>query len=558
MVRFYILILAILILWLLSCARITAPSGGPIDKVPPKIVYVKPPMYSTRFNNKKIEIKFNEYIVLKNLTKNLLISPPNMEKPKIKLSGKKIFIVLPDSLQDNTTYIIDFGNAIADFTEGNILRNFKYVFSTGPEVDSLVLRGKVYDAFSHEPEKNMLVGLYYSLSDSVPYHHKPQYITRTDEQGNFEFTNLKDTVYYVFALADKNNNYIYDLPTEKIGFYNMKLRPYLLSNSNDTTKDTVIVDSVKAVEIPTFYEYKNKKFYIKKFYRKTPWKLAVLFNDKMDSIPVVKPLDNIKYATEISKYNDTLQIWLLDTTKMKNDTILFTISYYDNHNWQDDTLSFVMNTNKYKKKPVKILMSDKLPISPITNTIRLRINEPVNEIDTTKVLFYYTEDTLKRYVNYSIEKKFKNFDISFKKNTDVKYHLILDSAAIYSIYGNVNDSSAFNFAVRNEDDYGNLIVEWQWASSPSQIVVQLMDDKMKNVLRKNVVMFEDTSTVFNHLLSGKYAIRIIYDSNMNGKWDGGDLLLKEMPEKVLIKKDIKIKQGWDNIISLKLGSDAKR
>ena len=558
MVRFYILILAILILWLLSCARITAPSGGPIDKVPPKIVYVKPPMYSTRFNNKKIEIKFNEYIVLKNLTKNLLISPPNMEKPKIKLSGKKIFIVLPDSLQDNTTYIIDFGNAIADFTEGNILRNFKYVFSTGPEVDSLVLRGKVYDAFSHEPEKNMLVGLYYSLSDSVPYHHKPQYITRTDEQGNFEFTNLKDTVYYVFALADKNNNYIYDLPTEKIGFYNMKLRPYLLSNSNDTTKDTVIVDSVKAVEIPTFYEYKNKKFYIKKFYRKTPWKLAVLFNDKMDSIPVVKPLDNIKYATEISKYNDTLQIWLLDTTKMKNDTILFTISYYDNHNWQDDTLSFVMNTNKYKKKPVKILMSDKLPISPITNTIRLRINEPVNEIDTTKVLFYYTEDTLKRYVNYSIEKKFKNFDISFKKNTDVKYHLILDSAAIYSIYGNVNDSSAFNFAVRNEDDYGNLIVEWQWASSPSQIVVQLMDDKMKNVLRKNVVMAEDTSTVFNHLLSGKYAIRIIYDSNMNGKWDGGDLLLKEMPEKVLIKKDIKIKQGWDNIISLKLGSDAKR
>lgn len=216
----------IVLLILAACANPVAPTGGPRDTEPPVILHSEPENGSVNFDAAEIRLTFNEFIQLKNLSQQFLSSPPFIKTPETRLHGKSLIIKLTEELRPNTTYTLFFGNAISDFNEGNALDNYRFVFSTGPVLDSMELKGKVINAKTLTPEKEVFVMLYDRYEDSIPMLERPYYISRTNDKGDFTFTNLRDIPYKIFALRDVNANLIYDQPNEEIAFLATEVYPY--------------------------------------------------------------------------------------------------------------------------------------------------------------------------------------------------------------------------------------------------------------------------------------------------------------------------------------------
>jgi len=214
--KYFFFVACVLIVY--SCANIVPPSGGPKDVIPPRVIKCVPENRSVRYDAKQIRIDFDEYIQLKNLNSELLVSPPMELMPDVSVRGKSLVIKIADTLKAHTTYNFYFGNSVVDITEGNSLSNFQYVFSTGDFVDSLSIKGFVNEAFDLKPAEGVFVMLYDSIADTVPYFQRPLYLTRTDKTGYFELNNLRDTLYKIFVLKDANSNLLFDLPYEKIAF----------------------------------------------------------------------------------------------------------------------------------------------------------------------------------------------------------------------------------------------------------------------------------------------------------------------------------------------------
>ena len=242
------------VLLLNRCATVGSPSGGPKDIDPPKVVQFKPPNRSTEFEGKDIEIKFNEYLNLNNVNQELIISPPMNKKPIVRTKGKGIIIMLEDSLRNSTTYTLNFGNAITDLNEGNVLENFEYVLSTGKYIDSMSVVGNIVQAFTLEPVKEpVTIGLFENLSDSAPLISIPSFIGRTNSSGDFAIRNVKTGNYRLFALQDGNNNLKYDMLSENIAFADstLKLYPEYLSSSNLVLADTSLLKIFINDSLPT-------------------------------------------------------------------------------------------------------------------------------------------------------------------------------------------------------------------------------------------------------------------------------------------------------------------
>ncbi|MCK5170734.1 MAG: Ig-like domain-containing protein, partial [Bacteroidales bacterium] len=201
-----------------GCAKIVAPTGGPKDEEHPLIVEIDPPDKTVNFDSKKISITFNEFIQLKDLNNNLIISPPVEEKPDIKVKGKALVIEFAEELKDSTTYNIYFGNSVQDYNEGNPIENFQYVLSTGSYIDSLSIKGQVINSFNLLPEEGVFVMLYKDSEDSVPIKQIPDYISKTNEEGYFRINNIRENQYKLFCLRDLNKNYLFDLPSEEIAY----------------------------------------------------------------------------------------------------------------------------------------------------------------------------------------------------------------------------------------------------------------------------------------------------------------------------------------------------
>jgi uncharacterized protein (DUF2141 family) len=215
----------LLVMFFMACANVVAPTGGPRDEDPPVVIRSVPPNFSPNYGGEQIRISFDEFIVLNNLRQQLLVSPPLENSPEIRVRGRNLIIDIEDELRPNTTYSIFMGDAVRDNTEGNAIPNFRFVFSTGDYVDSLSLSGKVINAFTLKPEEAVFVMLYDSIYDSIPYKERPVYLSKTNKEGLFEITNMKEGSYMMFALFDNNGNFIYDLPDEKIAFLDSLVTP---------------------------------------------------------------------------------------------------------------------------------------------------------------------------------------------------------------------------------------------------------------------------------------------------------------------------------------------
>jgi len=526
------LYLFFLLLLCAGCAVIQAPGGGDPDRKPPYAKKYVPDSAALNFSAKKITITFSEYITVTDLRNQLIVSPPMDQAPEIQARGKDLIIKLDDTLRPNTTYTINFGNAIRDITEGNAADNFRYVFSTGPVIDSLHASGKVVNAFSNTGEKNVMVMLYDVAEDSAPFKRRPVYFTKTKDDGSFRLGNLHEGRYKVFALTDADNDYLYDGGEERIAF----MDSLLVLNGN--------VDSLK---LRLFREDKGKPG-LKKTSYQLPGKILLEFGQplKEPAVDALRPLpDSTSARLEVGVKKDTLIYWL---HRYAGDSLYLRIS--DGGKAIDTAGIRIVKPEKRKGKGSE----DTRKLSLSANVVRdgklnlrqplvLKTNTPLASWRFEKIELRKGKDKVAAKIELDKSTN-RSFSIDAQLEEDSSYALFIPPNALTDFFGQKNDSLLLPFSVRRYTDYGSVNLSLKKFPEGKHYILQLLDEKAA-VLKESAVE-KETKLSFDLLLPGSYGLRLIEDANANGKWDSGDYLSKRQPEKVMYYSGaLKVRAGWD-------------
>lgn len=511
--KIFSLFLIVLILSFTQCAKKGRPSGGPKDVDAPLFVTANPPYESINFDKDEIDIYFDEYIKLKNLNDQLIISPPlNPANPSLispqGTPSKNINIKILDTLLENTTYIFDFGSSIEDNNESNKLERFKYVFSTGSYIDSLTLSGSVKNAFRSDDIKNIKLLLYRldsSYTDSAVYNKKPDYVTSSLDTSNYQFSNLRKGKYLLVALNDVRSDYFFDPAVDEIGF---------LNDTIFLPRDTLVNRSVPVFKEELPYQFKRAKELRKGQlffgYQGKPKNLII---ETLSEVP-----ENFSTVTFKEKDKDTLNLW---HTPIEKDSLVFKIM-------NEEIIDTVVVKLRKKKLDSLIVSQINAAILEFKDTMFFGANNPIIKLDTSKIEFV-DADTIKIPYTSFISKKESKVGFVFEKKFEKNYRLNLYPEAFTDIFEYTNDTIISQFRTRSLDDYGEISLSIQ---NPAAVplIIQLIDTKDKKVAQKTTSLSEIIT--FDYLLPKTYKIRIIHDTNNNGKWDTGDYLKKRQPETV--------------------------
>lgn len=523
--------LLLLLLVLFGCARRGTITGGAKDTIPPVMIKARPKIETTNFNQEKIRIYFDEYIKIKDLKKNLIISPPQKYDPEISPLGsasKVITIKILDTLKPNTTYAFNFGNSIVDNNEGNELGNFKYVFSTGSHIDSLSVSGKVVDPQVGDKLKRIEVALYrYDsiFTDSIIYKKRPDYITNTLDSIFFNLTNLRAGKYLMIALNDKNGNKTYEPKSDKIGFVN----------------DTVSIPTEKEFTISIFKEVPKFKV----FRPREATKGHLIFGYEGDASGAkiklkTKIPDSINQKIVFEKNKDTIHYWY---TPFEVDSLNFEVSKGD----YIEEFTAKMRTSK----------KDSLKISPevtgnlhLLDTFSLNANIPIMEQDSLKIKVT-ANDSIATAFKSCLSKDSTKLYVYFKKEYKFSYRIDVLPNAITDVFNTSNDSLNYKVQTLSPEEYVVVAKFTPKGDEKIPLIVELI--KNKKVFR-TAYTTTDESVEFRLLPPGKYTVRVILDKNGNRRWDTGDFLNRIQPEVIkTYTEELDLKAGWeylDNILLL--------
>ena len=554
-----------------GCAKINTPSGGPKDKEIPVILKSVPENGATGFSGKEIVVTFNEYIVLDKISEKFLVSPPMKKRPEITIRGKSIRIEYEDELRDSTTYTFYFQDAIRDLNENNPINNYQFVFSTGPFIDSLSVTGNVYSALNLDPPENTMVLLYIQPDDSSVVKQIPDYITRVESNGEFRIDNVHPGPYRLYALADVDNSKNYNNRDELFAFHEEPVQITPEKNFLPVKKDTVTVKPATAGKVPVkppvigeypliVFQAPKQLHYLASSSRKQPFQLSYalsLLPDTMKfdfSIPGVSP---DAYFIERSTNNDTITIWLTDSTVYNRSQIETIVRYPFTDTLgitalKDDTVQMrylaprASRTKVVKRIPYKVstnISGQERPDKRITITAPSPFMPP----DTSRLaLFELLKDQKIRHP-FSLSRDTSNV-CRYHVNTELKsgknYLFITDSAAFSNIYGEYSDSAGVRFSIMPPETYGKLILDIKGYEGGK--IIQLMDNTEK--LIRQVYLKANRKLEFPLLEKGKYRIRAILDLDNDGKWTTGNFDLHRQPEPVqYYPEEIEIKENWDVI-----------
>ena len=551
----------ILMLSFTRCANVVTPSGGPKDTIPPVVLQSVPENQATNFQDKEIHITFDEYVVLNNPTNNIFISPPLENNPDYKLSGKSLIIKFKEPLKSDATYSINFGEAIKDLHEGNIFKDYSFVFSTGENIDTLTLEGKLLQAVDHKPSADFYVMLYTNdddtiSMDSLPYVSKPYYATKSDKDGKFKFSGLKDSDYLIFALKDENSNMKYDLPNESVAFLDSLVNPIhnaqFIIHNDSLTNDSVKQD-IKKIESLTLYSFLQEDT-VQKLLKKEVVEdglLRFVFNRSAQNvkIEVLESLpDTFNIFSTYSMNYDTIN-WYFTPNK---DSLSFTINYDTLIN--DTTLLSLKPRKNNTRKGRQEIVSKSLNI--ITNIsggklkpkqdLILTFKEPVTDVVMRDTSWYIVDkDTIINDLHFI---KIDSFGLRYKLDKtfelEKSYKIIVPDSVFYSFKGMTNDTTYFNFKVPSLSEYGNIFVTVEVPNDIPQIIVELLDEKDKLVEKQ--IITSTSKVEFKYLLPKKYKLRATLDRDADGRWSTGDYSKKLLPESVYYHKDIfDVKANWD-------------
>jgi len=588
LIKFSIYIYSIISIFLLSnCANVSYPSGGPKDVSPPIVLQQIPKNGTTNFNEKKLRVWFDEYVNVSDLNNQFISSPPLKKPPKYIMKGKSVEFTISDTLKKNTTYHLNFGNAIVDVNERNPYVNFDIAFSTGNEIDTMQIAGYIIDAFTLLPVKDVLILLFdaETYTDSLPYKEIPNYIGRSDAKGNFRITFIKNKKYKIFALEDKNKNRIFDIPNEKIAFLDSMLitsveEKIIIDTINKKNKDALndsivhrTVYNYKPDKIKLFlFEEENYQQYVKDKIRQNKGIIHLIMNDSLTQKTKLKGInfDLNKCYTEFSAKRDSITIFIEDTNIAKLDTLFLSFSYQKldtlfNITDFTDTLRFIY---KAKKKPKRKKNAEQVAQKEnlidikfnVRNKGRKNLNSklsfvlsyPVSSIEKNKFTMQYKPDENWENLDFkiirdSINKRKYYIDFPLLENTE--YSVTIDTNAFENNFGLTNDTIIHSFTSQEMSYYGKIILNL--SNVQSQVIVQLLQGEDKIIQEK--IITKNGLIEFPFLKTGDYDIKIIFDDNRNKKWDTGNYLKKIQPEEIIYyDKKIKVKQNWDNEIDLKL------
>lgn len=586
---FYLLVFLLLV----SCAKMGQPDGGWFDETPPKVIGASPADGAVNVNQKKINIYFDEFIKLDNPSEKVVVSPPQLEQPEIKGAGRRIQISLVDSLKANTTYTIDFSDAISDNNEGNPMGNYTYSFSTGAAIDTMEVSGHVLESENLEPVKGILVGLYADHADSA-FRTKPMLrVSRTDSRGRFVIKGVAPGSYRIYALQDQDGDYKFSQKSEKIAFSHDIIVP---SCKPDVRQDTTWVDSlhIKSIDqvdyihflpdnivLRAFTEPLTDRFFLKAERQKA--NSFTLFFSYGDSIlPQIKGLNfdaENAFLVEASEKKDTITYWLKDTALVNQDTLLMDITYrmtdstgvlvnktdsaqeilskepYAKRmkNMEKELAAWTKKQEKKKKKgepydsvmevkPLDVQLSVSSQFDPDQNVI-FSFPTPLAKVDTAAIHLYAKHDTLwYRAPMEFLPLENRKYELRGEWRPDIEYSLEVDSAAFEDIYGLASKPIKQGFKVNSLDTYGTLLVNIT-SLHDLPLIVQLLDAQDKVV--------KETKTVngvaeFYYLKPQKYYMRLIVDRNNNGKWDTGNYASDQQAEEVYYYPEaIECKAKWD-------------
>lgn len=591
-----------------SCARMGNPDGGWYDETPPKVLGATPADKATDVKAQKVKISFDEFVKIDNPTENVIVSPPQLQAPEIKATGKSIEVKLLDSLKANTTYTIDFSDAISDNNEGNPLGNYTYSFSTGAEIDTMEVSGYVVAAENLEPVKGILVGLYANLADSAFEKQPMLRVSRTDSRGHFVIKGVKRGTYRVYALQDVDGNYQFNQKSEMIAFNHELIKPSVM---DDTRQDTLWSDSLHIADIKrvgyahflpdnitlcAFHEVLTSR-YLLSVTRNEANHFAVNFSYGNPKLPQIKGLNFNAHDAFIAIPNakrDTIDYWLRDTALVNQDTLRMEMTYLMTDSAgqlvsQTDTLEVLSKQpyerrmkqlkatyekwqkqqEKLKKKgesyqtempqpTLAIRMQNANEIDP-EKRLQLQFETPISTIDTTKVHLYTKVDSLWYRANYQLlPAARRNAEGHFVRPDTLKYGMNYEISADWKPgqdYSFETDSTAFT------DIYGAVTPKYKQGFKVKgddefgSLVITLTGldgqpcivqllDRNDKVIKE--VAAEHQQAEFYYLKPETYYLRLFVDSNHNGIWDTGDYAQDRQPEAVYYYPGkIECKAKWD-------------
>jgi Bacterial Ig-like domain len=534
----YILLISFLFT---GCAKRGTITGGAKDTIPPTITGSSPRNMSTEFNGNEIRINFDEYIKIKDINKQLIVSPPMKYTPEIVPTGsasKYISIKIKDTLQENTTYSFNFGQSITDNNEGNPYSQFKFIFSTGTYIDSLALRGKIKDAYARDTDHFVTVMLYEAnetFNDSTVYKERPRYITNTlDSMVNFNLENIREGKYHLFALKDANNNYKFDPKTDKIAFLNTTV----------SVPDSIIA----GYELELFKE--KPAFKALKPSQATSNRLYAGYEGDPRGIKVKvrngAGTEDIRSLVTQLPQKDSVQVWL--PRGLPADSLQIQVTH------RDSIKDFTVKLKELKA-------ADSLKIEAVQKgglhfreKFMLKPSTPIVAIDSTKIRLI-NKDSLAVPYTYKYDEFRQELEFDFAKQESEKYTFTLLPGAITDFYDTQNDSLKYNLSTSTYSNYGNMRVKLE---NVNRFPLLLEITNAKGVVQASYYSEGETQINFDAILPDKYHMRVIYDDNKNREWDTGSYLEKKQPEEVIYFTDgkedlIDVRENWDVEQSFNLG-----
>lgn len=571
---------------MLACASIGHPDGGPYDEEPPVLVSSRPLPYELNVSKKRIVLNFDENIKLQNAFEKVVISPPQLEMPQIKADAKRVTVELVDSLIPNTTYSIDFNDAIVDNNEGNPLENFSFVFSTGEQVDTFAVSGTVLNAEDLEPIKGIMVGLYRVGNDSAFYNTPFERVARTDSRGRFSVKGIAPGQYRVYALADANQNYRFDQKSEKIAFTDRIIEPFATPAVRPDTiwRDSVTIDTIRYISYTRFQPDDivlrafNEEFYsqyLLKSTRKEHSNFTLFFADRNDSLPKIEGLDfdaKDAFVVEASAKYDTLLYWVKDSAIYNKDTLGISVTYNvldsvgllvprsdtlylsprkklakileeEREKFEKEEKEFLKEAKRKKdydenNPPVYVPKPQFLKVKMLSNSssdvnvdYMIEFEEPIISIDTSAIhVLKVVNDSVSEpmpFVFRQVDGTVRRYAIYAEWRPEGKYRVEIDSAAFVGLYGDHSNKIEESISFRSLDEYAVLYLTIP--ETGNDAIVQLMKQNEKIVAWQRT---ENNRCSFYFIKPDKYYLRLIMDKNANGVWDTGDFAKGLQPDEV--------------------------
>ena len=592
--------LLMLMIVVYSCASMGNPDGGPYDEEPPKFVRSTPKPFAINSKEKKVTIEFDEFIKLEKAAEKVVVSPPQLEQPEIKASGRKVVVGLVDSLRPNTTYTIDFADAIVDNNEGNPLGNYAFTFSTGTTIDTMEVSGTVLSASDLEPVKNIQVGLHSDLSDSA-FMKKPfDRVSRTDSRGHFSIRGIAPGKYRIYALMDGNQNYLFDSKTEMIAFSDSIIIPAMEDAMRQDTiwKDSLTIDTIKSVGYTRFlpddiilraFKEENDRQYLTRSERDKENHFVLTFSARADTLPTLKGLnfdERDAFIIEKTDRNDSICYWIKDSLIYQMDTLEIQMDYLatdtlDRLVPQTDTL-FLANKltraerekleakaaeEKEKERKKKEKKGEKIEPEPtkfltlnvdapsafdLDRNVYLSFDEPVASIDTAAIHMEIKKDSLWEEIPFLFVSDSvlpRKYEILAEWEPEKEYQLSIDSMAFKGVYGLHTNKVKQTMKVKKLNEYGTILLNITGADSTA--VVELLDGSGK-VLRQQRITPQNTADFYYLNPGTKFYLRLFNDGNGNGVWDTGKYSEHLQPEEVYyfpkvweMKANFDFEENWN-------------